>query len=106
MTNDTPRIEPDARIANAISEIENVLKITHALVPSSLPREVELVIGHQLAHFFNLGQLVSHELIIDMRNELARMDAKIDMLMTDLKHEAAMNAQLRLEVAALRGTKY
>lgn len=105
MSLETPKIEPDARIANAISEIENILKASNSLVPTSLPREVEVVIGHQLAHFFHLGQMVSYELILDMRNELSRMDAKIDMLITDLKHEMARNAQLRADLAAINGPK-
>lgn len=94
---------PDARLAASISDIENSMRQAGCLKGDGFPHSVEVVIGQQLAHFFNLGQQVSHALILDLKQELQRIEAKVDMMNVDFREERRRNDMLQRKLEAVRG---
>lgn len=96
-----PWAQARSRLASSISEIENVMRQTDSLKCVSLPHEVETVIAKELAHFFDLGQQVSSELICDLRNELQRVSAKVDMVQMEVASLMRENEILKLKLDAM-----
>lgn len=92
-----PWAQARSRLASSISEIENVMRQTDSLKCVSLPHEVETVIAKELAHFFDLGQQVSSELILDLRNEL-----QVQMEVASLMRENEI-LKLKLDAMGKRG---
>lgn len=98
-----PHTRPDVRLAASIADIENAMRQVDCLKGDGFPHSVEVVIGQQLAHFFNLGQQVSHALILDLKQELQRIEAKVDMLNIDFREERRKSETLERRLEAMRG---
>lgn len=101
---DPPPFNADVRLSASISEIENMMKITGCLKGDHLPREVETVIAQQFGHYIRLGELLCLNVISDLREHIARLEVKVEMMSIDLKLLTSENALLRDEVRLLRGS--
>lgn len=84
-----------------VSEIQHALMATGDLEKPFTP-DGERTIARHLCHFFYLGQNSARDMIEEMRSELAKMHAKIDMARIDIKQLSAENHALRLELEAMR----
>lgn len=91
--------EGEGRVSGAIADIEHVMVQSGCLVGPGLPADVERVIALQLGHFFDLGQMVAREMILDLKNEMARMEAKLDMMIIDAKARDREIELLKLKVS-------
>ena len=94
-------------VDNAGSLPLTISEIYHALVSTGdlkgpLSHDGERVLAGHLCHFYYLGQNSARDLIEEMRSELSKMHAKIDMARIDIKQLSAENHALRLELEAIR----
>lgn len=97
--------EGAGRVSGAIADIEHIMVKTGCLIGNSLPNEVERVIANQLGHFFDLGQLVAKEMLLDLKSEMGRLEAKIDMMIIDAKADRREIELLRAKLEVHGGAE-
>lgn len=97
--------EGEGRVSGAIADIESVMRQTGCLAVPGLPHEVERVIATQLGHFFDLGQMVAREMLLDLKSEMARMEAKIDMMIIDARADRREIELLRAKLEVSGGAQ-
>jgi len=93
------------RVSGAIADIGHIMRQYNCLVGDGFPDEVERVIAYQLGHFFDLGQLVAREMMTDLKSEMGRMEAKIDMMIVDAKADRREIEILRAKLESRDGPK-
>lgn len=97
--------EGEGRVSGAIADIEHVMVQSGCLSSPGLPAEVERVIANQLGHFFDLGQMVAREMLLDLKSEMARMEAKIDMMIIDARADRREIELLRAKLEVRGGAE-